>query len=151
VISDSRGEPYEVVVALRKDDGGVWEWHVLNGAWTNPTEVGGGTLSFDTRGQLVTETTSPIVFDFPGARPGQLVAFDFGGLGTEQGAIAGPTTQFAAPSETTSLSQDGVSRGRGSGISVAEGGLPMLRPNSDPDSGHLCARATWPDTAWLLR
>src|SRR5690606_21018040 len=70
------------------------------------TEVGTGTLTFDTNGALLDAQTPDLTIDFAGgATPGQVITMDFGDDIANDGAtgLAG-TTQFAAASAVSSQS-----------------------------------------------
>ncbi len=129
-VYDSLGNARDVTVYFRKSGANSWEWHamvdggeVAGGAPGVPFEGASGTLTFTTDGALDTETVGASSWDFVGATPGQSIAFDFGtSITTDGGSGLDATTQFAAPSSTNGLSQDGYAAGAVSAISVASDG-----------------------------
>lgn len=110
----------------------VWNWTAAvdpadtttaPAAPTDPFVVmGGGTLTFDTSGNLTGVTGNPLSFNFSGgAAAAQAVNLNFGpiaGVG-----IGEPTTQFAAQSAVNSTSQDGFAPGALQGISIDTDGV----------------------------
>jgi len=83
---------------------------------------GGGTLTFDSQGNLTGATGTNVTYQFAGgAAPGQTVAFNFGpiaGVGTGT-----PTTQFADSSAVNSTFTDGFAPGTLQAISVDKDGI----------------------------
>ena len=132
-VYDSLGNPQEVTVYFRKSGANAWEWHamtdgaaVTGGTAGVPSEGASGTLTFNTQGALDTETTTASTWNFVNATPGQTIAFDFGtSITTEGGTGLDATTQFASPSTTTAMSQDGFAAGSVAGVSVESDGKVM--------------------------
>jgi flagellar hook protein FlgE len=131
-VFDSLGESRTLDVYFVKTADNAWEYHVLaDGAELNGgtagtfTELGQGTLTFDTNGALLDAQTPDLTVDFAGgATPGQVITMDFGDDITNDGAtgLAG-TTQFAAASAVSSQSQDGYASGEFSGVAIDGVGL----------------------------
>ncbi len=85
----------------------------------NPEIGGQGTLSFDTTGALVSQTTTTSDFNFAGgAEPNQVIAFDFGSDTSSGGDGLDGITQYAADSGVYSLDQDGYGPGSLQGITI---------------------------------
>jgi flagellar hook protein FlgE len=129
-VYDSLGNAHELTLYYNKTASNSWEWHaviageqVSNGQAGLPFEGASGTLTFDTSGRLDTETVSTSSWDFVDAAPAQQIEFDFGtSLTTDGGDGLDGTTQFAAPSATTALQQDGYASGSVAGISIEKDG-----------------------------
>lgn len=131
-VFDSLGESRTLDVYFVKTADNAWEYHVMadggelaGGTAGTFTEVGQGTLTFDTNGALLDAQTPDLTLDFAGgATPGQVIAMDFGSDITNDGAtgLAG-TTQFAAASAVSSQSQDGYASGEFSGVAIDGVGL----------------------------
>jgi flagellar hook protein FlgE len=131
-VFDSLGEARTLDVYFVKTADNAWEYHVLaDGAELNGgtagtfTEVGQGTLTFDTNGALLDAQTPDLTVDFAGgATPGQVITMDFGDDITNDGASGlGGTTQFASASAVSSQSQDGYASGEFSGVAIDGVGL----------------------------
>ena len=112
----------------------IWDWHAMvdgaelvGGTAGLPTEIVGGRLEFDANGALDTEA-GPLVpvaaHTFTAATGPIAITFNFGtSITTDGGTGLDGTTQFAAPSTTTGLSQDGFAAGSVAAISVAADGV----------------------------
>ena len=116
-IYDSLGKSHQVDVYFRKTAEGSWDWHALTdggnlagGTPGTPSEIASGALSFDVQGRLTTETQTSN-FTPAGAVSPQELAFDFGDPLTTGGTGLGGVTQFAAPSATSFMNQDGYDSG----------------------------------------
>jgi flagellar hook protein FlgE len=129
-VYDSLGAAHRVDVYFRAGGGGAWEWHALvdggeltGGTPGTATEIASGNLTFTTAGALDTETVTASSADFVGAAAGQAIAFDFGDAITSDGGtgLVG-STQFAAASGVTSVSQDGFAAGELVDLLVADDG-----------------------------
>lgn len=128
-VYDSLGNGHDITVYFRKTAANSWEWHAMvdggeltGGTAGVPTEGASGTLTFTTDGALDTETLGGSSWDFVGATPGQTIDFDFGTSIAEGGTGLDATTQFASPSTTNGLSQDGYAAGTVSGIGIESDG-----------------------------
>jgi flagellar hook protein FlgE len=130
---DSLGNAHDTTVYFRKTGANSWEWHAmvdggeLNGGTAGvPTEGANGTLTFTTTGALDTETTAASSWTFIGATAAQNIAFDFGtSITTDGGTGLDATTQFASPSATTGISQNGYGAGSVAGVSIGSDGTVM--------------------------
>jgi flagellar hook protein FlgE len=132
-VYDSLGVAHDVTVHFRKTSNTTWDWHAAapSSELTSPgagvlTERASGTLTFDTDGRLVSETTAASSFDFVGATQPQTINFDFG----DELAVAGNTgragsTANGGASSVNALSQDGYGSGAIAGFSVQQDGLVM--------------------------
>jgi flagellar hook protein FlgE len=127
---DSLGNAHAVTVFFHKSASNAWDWHAMvdggeltGGTAGLPTENASGTLTFTTDGELDTETPGASSWDFVNATAAQAIAFDFGtSITTDLGSGLDGTTQFAATSSTTGLTQDGFAAGSVDGISIAQDG-----------------------------
>jgi flagellar hook protein FlgE len=132
-VYDSLGNAHEITMYYNKTAANSWEWHaviagdqVSNGQPGVPYEGASGTLTFTTDGALDTETLSASSWDFIGATPGQAIAFDFGNsITTDNGDGLEGSTQYAAPSASIALTQDGYASGTVAGISIAKDGTVL--------------------------
>ncbi len=124
-VYDSLGAAHDIDLHYVNLGGGTWEWHaVTDGANVDggtpgvPFELGTGTLTFDGAGNLSAVAGNTITLDPTGVAPSQTITLDMGDPAT--GAVG--ITQFAAPSATSFLSQDGHTAGTLAGIKVDENG-----------------------------
>jgi len=122
-VYDSLGNGHNLDVYFRKSGENAWEFNVLvAGEELNPpvagnSQVGTGTLTFDSNGALTAVTGNTANVTFAGANA-QTITFD---LGTPLGAGAtglDGITQFAGKSNVSSQSQDGYAAGEFAGVSV---------------------------------
>jgi flagellar hook protein FlgE len=128
---DSLGNAHELTVFYHKNASNSWDWHAMvdggeltGGVAGTPTEVANGTLTFTTDGALDTEASAGSSWDFVDATPAQQIAFDFGtSITTDAGKGLDGTTQFASPSATVGLHQNGYAAGSVAGISVGSDGV----------------------------
>jgi len=126
-VYDSLGNQRPITLCYRKTSeavgGNQWEWYGVvgeNDSLSGNVEIGGqGTLSFDTTGALVSQSTTTSDFNFAGgATPNQFVEFDFGSDTTNGGSGLDGVTQYAASSGVYSLDQDGYGSGSLQGIAI---------------------------------
>ncbi|MBU1637496.1 flagellar hook protein FlgE [bacterium] len=122
-IYNSRGDKHQVEITFTQDvtQTNVWTWEatVDDGAIDdiNARLAGdSGTLRFNTDGSLLAFEGGPLTFQPPQAQ-GIVVNLNGGTVGTFDGI-----TQFAAPSTTVAISQDGHSSGVLSDFSVDNSG-----------------------------
>ncbi len=118
-VYDSLGNTHLVTTYFTKTADQTWEWHtvvdsseVTSAATTDLTEIGSGTLTFDTDGTLVsgeTGTTGSIAWN-NGSDTGQVIEMTF------------DTTQFSSSSVVISQSQDGYAPGEVVDVSIATDG-----------------------------
>ena len=113
-VYDSLGNSHEVQMYFVNNGGGAWEWHsMVDGSELNGgtpgvmTEIADGNLTFDTNGQLDTETLNASSADFLGATPGQAIQFDFGDAITTDGGTGAGSSQVAGESSVEAVDQDG--------------------------------------------
>ena len=129
-VYDSLGGSHNVDVFFRRTGVGAWEWHGLvdggeltGGTAGVPTEIANGNLTFNTNGQLDTETVNASSADFLGATPGQSITFDFGdSITTDGGGGISGVTSYAVQSSVSSVVQDGFTSGALAGITIADDG-----------------------------
>jgi len=126
---DSLGAPHQIDVFYVKTAAGAWDWHALTdgggltgGTAGTPTEVASGTLTFDTSGKLSAATTAVNNFNPINAVNPQALTFDFGDPTGAAGTGLLGITQFASPSGTTSVSQDGFAEGSLTHIAIDKTG-----------------------------
>ena len=106
---------------IEADDGFIkWEWHSTVDAKevSDPDgflnkKIAGGVVTFDDKGNLIEEETTESSVNFnKGARPGQVISFDFGrNMGVEEGNGVATSTSTAAKSATIFHSQNGFESG----------------------------------------
>lgn len=127
---DSLGQTHTVNVYFRKTAADTWDYHVVvnsvdvGGAAGTNTEIGTGTLAFDTNGALQTFTpTTPISADFVNATPSQKIALSFGTAIADGGTGLDGMTQFSGPSNVSSQSQNGYASGDLAGVTVDGSGV----------------------------
>jgi flagellar hook protein FlgE len=116
-IYDSLGKAHQVDVYFRKTAEGAWDWHAMTdggnlagGTPGTPSEIAGGNLAFDAEGKLTSETQASN-FTPAGAVSPQAVVFDMGDPTSTAGTGLEGITQFAAPSATSFMNQDGYDSG----------------------------------------
>ena len=130
-VYDSLGNGHAVDTYFRKTGPGAWEYHALvdggelnGGVPGQPTEVAGGTLAFTDGGALQdAQLTNGGTVDFLGAAPAQPLAFKFGDPIAAGGTGLNGTTQFGAPNDISSQSQDGFASGALTGVQVDGTGI----------------------------
>lgn len=122
-IYNSRGDKHQIEITFTQDvtQNNVWTWEATidDGAIDeiNARLAGNsGTLRFNTDGSLLAFEGGPLTFQPPQAQ-GIVVNLNGGTVGTFDGI-----TQFAAPSTTVAISQDGHSSGVLSDFSVDNSG-----------------------------
>lgn len=130
-IYDSLGKGHQVTTYFSKTSINTWDWHAMvdgdeitGGTPGTPFQGADGTLTFTTDGALDLETQNSSNWDFTGATPGQVVNFDFGtSITGDAGDGMDGSTNFASPSTTNGVTQDGFAAGSVSGISINETGV----------------------------
>ncbi len=130
-VYDSLGNGHAVDTYFRKTGPGAWEYHaVVDGGEVNggvpgvPSEIATGTLTFTDGGALQdAQLTGGGTVDFIGAAPAQALGFKFGDPIAAGGTGLGGTTQFGAPNDVSSQSQDGFASGALTGVQVDGTGI----------------------------
>ena len=129
-VYDSLGKAYQPQVYFRNDGAGTWEWHAMvdggsvdGGVAGVPAEIGTGVLTFDANGRLADVAIPSITFNPNGAVQPQDLRFDFGDPTGEGGTGVAGVTQFASPSATTFVGQDGYGSGQLSSIQIDRKGI----------------------------
>jgi len=127
-VFDSLGTAHHVEVFFRAQGAGAWEFHSMvdggelaGGTAGTLTEIGTGTLTFNTAGALQTQATTSTA-DFLNATPGQVIAFTFGDDIASGGTGFAGTTQFSAPSSVNGLDIDGRSAGKLNSLTFGDDG-----------------------------
>jgi flagellar hook protein FlgE len=128
-VYDSLGNPLAVQAFFRKTATGQWAFHamtdgkgVTGGVPGQLTEIGTGTLSFDSNGAL-TAVTQTSTFNPIGAVNPQPLTFNFGDPTGSGGTGFAGMTQFASQSAATFVGQDGFPAGQLSGVQVEQDGV----------------------------
>ncbi|HET9957938.1 MAG TPA: flagellar hook protein FlgE [Polyangiaceae bacterium] len=130
-IYDSLGAAHSLDIYFEKVGDGQWNYHAflpgsdLDPVVAGPTEVGAGSLTFNSNGALDSVATNQAIsVSFGGgAIAGQTVALEFGSTIADGGTGLDGTTQFSMPSSTSSESQDGYASGALSGVSIGSTGV----------------------------
>ena len=138
-IYDSVGAPHVATVYFKKLKSNEWMWNmVIDGgdllykAGDNqitftpgtPISVGVGVLKFSNGGALQEEVEKSFVVSFSnGSELNQEISIDFGKSTAEGGTGLLGTTQFAAPSATFTMTQDGYTSGSLVAIQVDVNGV----------------------------
>jgi len=128
-VYDSLGTAHSVDVYFRNDGAGNWEAHamasgsdVTGGTPGKNTEIGTGTVTFNSSGALSSVAMSPAAVTFNGAKA-QSIAFNFGTSIAAGGTGLGGMTQFGSASNVSAQSQDGYSSGSLTGVTVDANGV----------------------------
>jgi flagellar hook protein FlgE len=126
---DSLGTPHQVDVYFVKTAAGAWDWHALTdgggltgGVAGTPTEVAGGTMTFDTTGKLTASTTAVNNFNPLNAVNPQPLTFNLGDPTGGGGTGVLGITQFAGKSGATQTNQDGFASGALTHVSIDKDG-----------------------------
>ena len=133
-VYDSIGSAHGVQVFFTKTGPGAWNWSAMTDsagltppASANPlTEIAGGTLTFNTKGQLQAVFQDPAknAFNPVGAVQAQALSFNFGDpiTPTAPSTVVGTgllgVTQFASQSASTFIGQDGFGSGQLASIRI---------------------------------
>ncbi len=126
-VYDSLGKAHQVDLYFKKTASGAWDFHgltdgggVSGGTAGTEAEVATGTLTFDSDGKLtgVTQTSNFNPIDATGP---QALTFNFG-TPTPGGSGVDGITQFANPSTTTFVNQDGYGAGDLSSLKINQTG-----------------------------
>jgi flagellar hook protein FlgE len=128
-VFDSLGRPIDVTIHYTKVGDGQWQWNAVidganqqGGTAGTPVVIAGGTLNFNTDGQLDAVGANPSSFLPAGATAPQDLTFDFGNPLAAGGDGSG-VTQFAASSATSFIGQDGFGAGELAAISIGTDGV----------------------------
>ena len=116
-VYDSLGNSHHVDMYFRNNGAGGWEYHAMvdggelaGGTAGTPTEIGTGTITFDTSGNLTAQTGS-LTASFLNAAPNQAIAMAFDG-----------TTSVASASTINSIDNDGHSAGKLIDVAIGDDG-----------------------------
>ncbi|MEW6601430.1 MAG: flagellar hook protein FlgE [Nitrospirota bacterium] len=137
-VYDSLGNGHIVNIYFTKTASNTWSWNAVVSAADNANiyapataavdEIQAtGTLTFNSDGKLLTETTAAAPtggFDFEGgATQNQTITFDFGdSITTDSGTGLDGTTQFGSNSSTSFQNQDGYASGSLKSITISQDG-----------------------------
>jgi flagellar hook protein FlgE len=129
-VYDSLGNAHTVTVHFVKTADNTWDWHALADSGElvsgGTGERASGTLTFNSDGQLVSETTTRSdPFDFTNGATANLIAFDFGDALADGGTGRAGSTQYSGNMSVNALTQDGYGSGSIAGFSVQQDGLVM--------------------------
>jgi flagellar hook protein FlgE len=123
-IYDTLGTAHQTQVFFRMSGPGAWEWHAMtdgagltSGTAGTLTEIASGTLGFDTQGRLDTVTQASSFLPLGAVNP-QPLTFNFGDPVAAGGTGLAGVTQFAAPSASTFIGQDGFGSGQLASIRI---------------------------------
>jgi flagellar hook protein FlgE len=127
-VYDSLGAAHHVEVFFRSQGAGAWEYHAMvdggdlaGGVKGTLTEIGTGSLLFNSAGALQSQTTGGTA-NFVNATPGQAIAFKFGDDIASGGTGLAGTTQFAGASSVNGLDIDGHAAGKLTDIVISDDG-----------------------------
>jgi flagellar hook protein FlgE len=127
-VYDSLGAPHHVEVYFRAQGAGAWEYHAMvdggdlaSGIKGTLTEIGSGTLTFNTAGALAAQSSTSLA-NFVNATPAQVINFNFGDDIAAGGTGLAGTTQFAGASAVNGLDIDGRSPGNLTDITIGDDG-----------------------------
>jgi flagellar hook protein FlgE len=130
-VYDTLGAAHQVDVYFTKTAAGAWDYHALTdgagvtgGTAGTPVEIATGTLTYDTQGRLTAQTGTSN-FNPLGAVGPQALALNFGTPTGGGGTGLDGVTQFASPSATSFLDQNGYTSGQLSGVSINTKGEVM--------------------------
>lgn len=131
VVYDNVGTQRLITLYYNKAADGQWQYHATvpgedaqGGVPNTIVEMATGTLQFDAKGKLQTETSSLNAFNFnKGAEPNQVIDFDFGKSITEGGSGDDATTQFGSSSSIARHTQNGASAATLSSLSFNDDGI----------------------------
>jgi flagellar hook protein FlgE len=125
---DSLGNSHVVNVYFQNTGAGSWTYHMLangsevtGGTPGQNSDIGTGTLTFNTAGALASVTPTGGAVTFNGAAA-QNIGVNFGTSIAAGGTGLNGTTQFGSPSDVTSQSQDGYASGDLSGVQIDQSG-----------------------------
>jgi flagellar hook protein FlgE len=122
-VYDGLGTAHQTQVFFRRDGVGAWSWRAMtDGATLNPAVPGlqviaSGTLTFDAQGKL-SDVTQASSFIPAGTTTAQTLNFNFGDPTASGGTGLAGITQFAAPSASTFIGQDGFGSGQLASVRV---------------------------------
>lgn len=126
-VYDSLGKAHQVDLYYKKASSGAWEFHALTdggglngGTAGTEAEIATGTMSFDSDGKLTAVTQSSNFNPIDATAP-QALNFNFGTPAPGGSGVDG-ITQFANPSTTTFVNQDGTSAGDLSSLKITQNG-----------------------------
>jgi flagellar hook protein FlgE len=134
-VYDSLGKSYAVQIYFSHATnappaGSTWDYHAMvdgaavGGVAGTPTEIGRGTLAYDSQGRLVSNTPAAgFSFTPVGAVSPQALTFDFGDATSAGGTGLGGFTQFAGVSSASFVGQDGWASGVLNGIQFDKTGM----------------------------
>lgn len=132
-VYDSLGNSHTLDVYFAKTAANEWSYHaIVPGDDLDPadpgvnTQVGTGTLTFNTDGALQTMTGGgTVTVNFMGATAGQEITLNLGTAIDDAGTGLDGITQFASPENVSAQSQDGYTSGDFSGVTVDGQGVVM--------------------------
>ena len=131
VLYDNIGTQRLITLYYNKLADGQWQYHATvpgedaeGGQPGSLVEMATGTLQFDPKGKLLSETSTLNSFNFnKGAQPGQAIEFDFGESISEGGNGDEATTQFGSRSSIARHTQDGASAATLASLSFNDEGV----------------------------
>jgi flagellar hook protein FlgE len=129
-VYDGAGTPRTVTAYFNKTDDGKWTWRAMSKGEEVPggksgemVEQAHGTLTFDSDGKLLEQTTDKSAFNFVGStKKDQEIKFNFG-KDKKNGGDGLSVTQFGTNSEAYKTLQDGYTAGTIAGLSFNDDGI----------------------------
>ncbi|HUK66221.1 MAG TPA: flagellar hook protein FlgE [Anaeromyxobacteraceae bacterium] len=128
-IYDSLGNADQATIYFSNDGAGNWEFHAMTdganvqgGTPGTASEIGAGTLTFDTTGKLTDEAQTSDFNPARGTAP-QALTFNFGDPTDAGGTGLAGLTQFSGASATTKVGQDGYAAGQLTSVQVEANGV----------------------------
>lgn len=129
-VVDSLGETHDLTVNFTETAAGNWSYEVdipgadvTSGTPGTPSSVATGTLAFDANGNLTSPTApAQVAIAITGLSDGASDMNINWNLATENGAGTPVITQYAAASEVSASTQDGVPASQVTQVSIANGG-----------------------------
>ncbi len=122
-VYDSLGERHRMEITFTQDvtTANVWNWEIIvDNGQLNAANAGlsgnQGTVTFSSDGSLADFDGGPLTFTPPGTQT-MAITLDGGTIGTNKGI-----TQYASPSTTIALNQDGYGMGELEDFSITETG-----------------------------
>lgn len=128
-VYDALGEAHGVQLFFHKAGPGTWDWHAMSdgaglqgGSRGELTPIGEGALVFDVQGRLAAETQAWRFHPAGGTEP-QPMALGLGDPTSAGGSGLRGVTQFASPSASSFVAQDGHAAGQLASLEVQADGV----------------------------
>ena len=156
---DSRGQERNVDLYFTNNGSSSFTWYavvdgseVTGGTAGTATQVGTGTLTFNTDGSLATQSGTSFSANFLNATPSQVINVNFGTPTSAGGTGTDGMTSYSGSSNITYIAQDGNAEGALLGISVSQdGSITGAFTNGQPRLLGRVALASFSDQQELTR